>query len=263
MPRRYPVEFRRKVLDLIEAGRPVVEIAEQLGVSDQTIYNWRNQDRIDRGLRSGVTRRVGRARGGPEADPRARDRAGGDEAGERVVEGADRPKRRWEVVAQIVSEDLPVEVACRVVGVSVSGFYAWRTRKPSARAVRHAMLADVIREVHDESPPDLRRPARPCRARAGPQDDGRSMHRRAGDAPPRPGRSAGPAEVPQDPEHADRGGSREPGLRPNRAEPVVADRHHRAPRPARARCTARSCSTRSPAGSSAGRSTRRRPRTSS
>jgi Transposase len=46
VPRRYPVEFRRKVLDLIEAGRPVVEIAAQLGVSDQTIYNWRKQDRI-------------------------------------------------------------------------------------------------------------------------------------------------------------------------------------------------------------------------
>jgi transposase-like protein len=37
------------VLDLIEAGKPVAEIAVQLGVSDQTIYNWRNQDRIDRG----------------------------------------------------------------------------------------------------------------------------------------------------------------------------------------------------------------------
>jgi transposase-like protein len=55
VPRRYPVEFRRKVLDLIEAGRPVVEIAAQLGVSDQTIYNWRKQDRIDRGLLAGVT----------------------------------------------------------------------------------------------------------------------------------------------------------------------------------------------------------------
>ena len=31
MPRRYPVEFRRKSLDLIEAGRPVAEIADQLG----------------------------------------------------------------------------------------------------------------------------------------------------------------------------------------------------------------------------------------
>ncbi len=55
MPRRYPVEFRRKVLDLIEAGKPVAEIAVQLGVSDQTFYNWPNQDRIDRGLRAGVS----------------------------------------------------------------------------------------------------------------------------------------------------------------------------------------------------------------
>jgi transposase-like protein len=53
--RRYPVAFRRKVLDVIEAGRPVAEIAAQLGVSDQTIYNWRNQDEVDRGLRVGVS----------------------------------------------------------------------------------------------------------------------------------------------------------------------------------------------------------------
>ena len=55
MPRRYPVEFRRKVLDLIEAGRPVTEIAVQLGITAQTVYNWRNQDQIDRGVRVGVS----------------------------------------------------------------------------------------------------------------------------------------------------------------------------------------------------------------
>ena len=43
------------MLDLVEAGKPVVEIAAQLGVSGQTIYNWRNQDHIDRGLRAGTT----------------------------------------------------------------------------------------------------------------------------------------------------------------------------------------------------------------
>ena len=42
MPRSYPAEFRRKVLDLVEAGRPAAEIADQLGVTGQTIYNWRN-----------------------------------------------------------------------------------------------------------------------------------------------------------------------------------------------------------------------------
>ena len=43
MPRSCPAEFRRKVLDLVEAGRPVAEVAEQLGVTGQTIYNWRNR----------------------------------------------------------------------------------------------------------------------------------------------------------------------------------------------------------------------------
>lgn len=55
MLRSYPAEFRRKVLDLVEAGKPVAEIADQLGVTGQTIYNWRNQDLIDRGLRPGVS----------------------------------------------------------------------------------------------------------------------------------------------------------------------------------------------------------------
>jgi transposase InsO family protein len=51
----------------------------------------------------------------------------------------------------IASEGLPVEVACRVLGVSCAGFYAWCLRPPSARAVRHAWLSDVIREVHAAS----------------------------------------------------------------------------------------------------------------
>jgi putative transposase len=48
-------------------------------------------------------------------------------------------------------EGLSVEVACRVLSVSCAGFYAWRSRPPSARAVRHAWLTDVIGEVHAAS----------------------------------------------------------------------------------------------------------------
>ncbi|HVM35185.1 MAG TPA: transposase [Actinomycetota bacterium] len=47
----YSPEFRRKVLDLIDTGRKVVDVARDLGISTQTIYNWRRrQERIDRGL---------------------------------------------------------------------------------------------------------------------------------------------------------------------------------------------------------------------
>jgi transposase-like protein len=38
------------VLDLVAAGRKVADVARDLGTSDQTIYTWRQQDRIDRGL---------------------------------------------------------------------------------------------------------------------------------------------------------------------------------------------------------------------
>jgi len=51
----YLAEFRRKVLDLLAGGRSVASIAYDLGISDQTIYAWRRQDRIDRGEVPGLT----------------------------------------------------------------------------------------------------------------------------------------------------------------------------------------------------------------
>jgi putative transposase len=48
----------------------------------------------------------------------------------------------------MAAERLPVQVACRVVGVSESGYYAWRGRAPSQRTIRHAWLTDLIRQVH-------------------------------------------------------------------------------------------------------------------
>lgn len=53
--RGYPFEFRRKVLDLVESGRTVADVAHGLGVSAESIYTWRRQDRIDRGLVPGLT----------------------------------------------------------------------------------------------------------------------------------------------------------------------------------------------------------------
>jgi transposase-like protein len=55
LPRRYPPEFRRRVLDLVDAGRPIARIAHDLDLSDQTIYNWRRQHLIDTGQVSGIT----------------------------------------------------------------------------------------------------------------------------------------------------------------------------------------------------------------
>ncbi len=51
----------------------------------------------------------------------------------------------------MAAEKLPVQVACRVLGVSESGYYEHRKRAPSERAVRHAMLTELISQIHLES----------------------------------------------------------------------------------------------------------------
>ena len=51
----------------------------------------------------------------------------------------------------MAAEGIPVAVACRVLDVSTSGFYAFRSRPPSARAIRHAWLTDLIVRVHQDS----------------------------------------------------------------------------------------------------------------
>jgi transposase-like protein len=55
VPRSYPPQFRRKVLDLIAAGRSVRQVAHDLDISDQTIYVWRRRHLIDTGQVPGTT----------------------------------------------------------------------------------------------------------------------------------------------------------------------------------------------------------------
>ena len=48
----------------------------------------------------------------------------------------------------MADEGLPVQAATRVLAVTDSGYYAWKSRGPSARAVRHALVTETIRQVH-------------------------------------------------------------------------------------------------------------------
>jgi len=94
MPRRYPPEFRRKVLDLLKAGRSVAELVRDLQISDQTIYNWRRQELIDTGQLPGISSGdQAELVAAPAAHRRAGDRAGDSSPGSGVAEGGGAPKR--------------------------------------------------------------------------------------------------------------------------------------------------------------------------
>ena len=55
MPRIYPPEFRRQVIELARAGTRVKPLAATFQMSDATIYNWLTQERIDRGEAEGAS----------------------------------------------------------------------------------------------------------------------------------------------------------------------------------------------------------------
>ena len=51
----------------------------------------------------------------------------------------------------MASESHAILLACRVLAVSESGYYAQHARPPSPRAIRHALLTERIGRIHLES----------------------------------------------------------------------------------------------------------------
>jgi putative transposase len=55
------------------------------------------------------------------------------------------------VVERLAVDGFPVRESCRLVGVSPSGFYDWKTRPPSQRSVDDAVLLEHIAASHRQS----------------------------------------------------------------------------------------------------------------
>lgn len=139
------------MLDLPAQGRSVASVAHDPDVSEQTIYNWRRQDRIDRGIEAGMTT----AEKGELAAAKKRiaeleteltvARRAVDVLKEQIDPkgGARRSKGH-------AAEGTPAQIACRVLAVCEAGFYGARKRAPSERSIRHAMLTGLMTGIHQD-----------------------------------------------------------------------------------------------------------------
>ena len=144
--RGYLAEFRQRVLELIATGRQVADVARDLGISDQIVYDWRHQDRPDR------------ASSPASLQPNAQDwRRRGVRFGIWIMSGPfTAPRLRY---------------------------YARRSRAPSPRSNRHAWItAAVIRQLHAASR-YIQRPTHPLRPDAGAGHRHRSIGRGDAHAP--------------------------------------------------------------------------------
>src|SRR5665213_2530877 len=55
MPRSYPPEVRRQVVELARSGTKVAQLVATCAMSEATVYNWLRQEQIDRGEVSGTS----------------------------------------------------------------------------------------------------------------------------------------------------------------------------------------------------------------
>ena len=57
----------------------------------------------------------------------------------------------FRLVQELADDGIDVAVTCRVLGVSRSGYYEWRSRPPSQRDIEDAYLANTVVDVHKMS----------------------------------------------------------------------------------------------------------------
>ena len=154
MPHSYSSQYREMVLAQVSAGRSVAELAAELEVSAAAIFRWKKQDRVDRGEVVGISSsdnadlRAARQRIAElEAELAATKRASELFAQGRVVP----PKDLYRIVEALGVDGHGLKSSCRLLGVASSGFFMWRQRPPSDRAIRRAWLSDVIVAIWDRS----------------------------------------------------------------------------------------------------------------
>ena len=143
----YTAEFKREAVQLVQtSGKPIAQVARDLGISDTSIHQWRKE----------LTEH------GPEAFPGSGHQPAQEEEIRRLKRELDIVKQERDILKKAIGifsrpqpcayqfmaesqQESPITTMCRVLEVSVSGYYAWRKRAPSQHRREDAQLAEKVK----------------------------------------------------------------------------------------------------------------------
>ncbi|WP_165966095.1 transposase [Actinomadura sp. 7K534] len=149
MPPPYRPEFRRRAVELARTGdKSVSALAKSLGISQSCLSNWIRQAAIEEAHLDGLS--AGERKELAELRRKARQLELENEILKRTAAHFAREKRapkiRYSLARELADNGVPVAVACRVLGVSRSGYTDWFGRPASIREQHNTELVRIIED---------------------------------------------------------------------------------------------------------------------
>lgn len=150
--RQFTPEQKAEAVQIVrQSGKPISQIAKELGLTESALRNWVKQAQTDEiAAQERFSDHPG-ASGASQVAPRGQTLADGARFSKKDRSlFCCRDLKSYELI-EAEKANFPVALMCEVLEVSRSGYYAWSRRPPATRTQENQQLKEQIKQIHQKS----------------------------------------------------------------------------------------------------------------